>query len=96
LAAQIESLMRRAGTAGADAAPALVAGDFNALETSAQIQSLVSPGVGRGWIDAYRQVHPTDPGFTCCVPDVTSGPDQPLERRIDYLCRPRRPASARS
>jgi endonuclease/exonuclease/phosphatase family metal-dependent hydrolase len=58
--------------------PAVVAGDFNAVEESPQIQAL-------GWVDTYRQVHPSQPGYTCCVDDLTGGPDQKLKQRIDYL-----------
>jgi endonuclease/exonuclease/phosphatase family metal-dependent hydrolase len=58
--------------------PAVVAGDFNAEEEAPQIQAL-------GWVDTYRRVHPDDPGYTCCVDDLTGGPDQVLTKRIDYL-----------
>lgn len=59
---------------------AVVAGDFNALEDSPLIQTLSS-----AWVDTYRQVHPNDPGFTCCVDDLQAGPGEPLEKRIDYV-----------
>ncbi len=58
--------------------PALVAGDFNATEDSPQIQAL-------GWIDTYRTAHPHDLGLTCCVDDLSAGPGERLEKRIDYL-----------
>ena len=58
--------------------PALVAGDFNAVEGSPQIQTL-------RWVDTYRLAHPGEDGFTCCVDDLTAGPDQLLDKRIDYL-----------
>ena len=58
--------------------PALVAGDFNATEDEPQIQAL-------GWIDTYRAANPADPGWTCCVDDLSAGPGEPLEERIDYL-----------
>jgi endonuclease/exonuclease/phosphatase family metal-dependent hydrolase len=59
---------------------AVVAGDFNAREDSPQVQQLA----GR-WIDTYRVAHPDDEGFTCCIDDLAQGPDEPLEKRIDYL-----------
>ena len=58
--------------------PAVVAGDFNATEDAPQIQAL-------GWVDTYRQAHPDEPGYTCCVDDLAGGPDQALDKRIDYL-----------
>lgn len=58
--------------------PAIVAGDFNAPEDSLQIGEL-------GWIDTYRAANPDDPGPTCCVDVLTSGPGDPLEMRIDYV-----------
>ena len=58
--------------------PAVVAGDFNATEDEPQIQAL-------GWVDTYRSAQPLDPGHTCCVDDLTAGPSEPLEKRIDYI-----------
>lgn len=60
--------------------PALVAGDFNATEDSAQIQDLA-----RGWVDLYRAANPGLAGLTCCVDDLHQGPEEALEKRIDYL-----------
>ena len=58
--------------------PALVAGDFNAVEGSPQIQTL-------RWVDTYRLAHLGEDGFTCCVDDLTASPDELLDKRIDYL-----------
>lgn len=58
----------------------VVAGDFNALEGSPQIMDLA--GV---WMDTYRLAHPNDPGLTCCIDDLQSGPEEALEERIDYI-----------
>ena len=60
--------------------PALIAGDFNAVETTPQIQSLT-----RTWQDAYRAIHPTESGATCCVDEIDNGPDEILEQRVDYV-----------
>jgi len=60
--------------------PTIVAGDFNATEESPQIRAL-----SRQWIDTYRVVHPEEKGATCCVDDLSAGPDEPLEKRIDYV-----------
>jgi endonuclease/exonuclease/phosphatase family metal-dependent hydrolase len=61
---------------------AVVAGDFNAREESPQMRELV----GR-WLDTYRVAHPDpdDEGYTCCIDDLSAGPGEPLEKRIDYL-----------
>lgn len=58
----------------------VVGGDFNAVEDSPQIVDLSS-----SWVDAYRKLHPDDPGFTCCIDNLTAGPGEPLEKRIDYI-----------
>jgi endonuclease/exonuclease/phosphatase family metal-dependent hydrolase len=63
--------------------PALVGGDFNTEEHEAQIRTL-------SWMDTYRSANPDDPGFTCCVQDLTpntveAGQAAGLDRRIDYL-----------
>jgi endonuclease/exonuclease/phosphatase family metal-dependent hydrolase len=72
-AASLAAFVARSG-----GGPAVVAGDFNAEEGEPQIRAL-------GWVDTYRQVHPDEPGYTCCVGDLTGGPDQVLDKRIDYL-----------
>jgi len=59
---------------------AVIAGDFNAREDSPQIQALAA-----AWTDTYRAVHPADPGYTCCIDDFAQGPEESLEKRIDYL-----------
>ncbi len=60
--------------------PAIAAGDFNATEGSYQVRALTAQ-----WTDAYRAANPQDAGPTCCVDDLQAGPDEPLEKRIDYL-----------
>lgn len=57
----------------------LVAGDFNAREDSPQIRLLSG-----AWMDAFRALHPGEPGLTCCIDDLNAGPGEPLEERIDY------------
>jgi endonuclease/exonuclease/phosphatase family metal-dependent hydrolase len=58
----------------------LIAGDFNALQDSAQILDL-----SRGWVDTYRLANPDLPGPTCCVEDLTVSSGEMLQKRIDYL-----------
>ncbi|MEJ2209427.1 MAG: endonuclease/exonuclease/phosphatase family protein [Anaerolineae bacterium] len=64
--------------AASGAGPAVVCGDFNATEDEPQIRAL-------DWVDTYRQVHPDDPGDTCCVDDLAAGPGQVLDKRIDFV-----------
>lgn len=60
--------------------PAVIAGDFNATESSPQIQAL-----SQMWLDSFRLLHPERPGYTCCVDDLSAGPGEALEERIDYV-----------
>ncbi len=75
---QAEAL--RAFVQATGSAPAVVGGDFNAREDEDHMLALSSV-----WIDAYRSVHAADPGFTCCIDDLTTDPSEPLEKRIDYV-----------
>ena len=59
---------------------AIIAGDFNAQDNEAQIMAL--EGV---WLDVHRKVNPFVIAPTCCVSDLTAGPGEPLEVRIDYI-----------
>ncbi len=74
---QVESLLAFADNVEG---PAILAGDFNALESSPQIISLSSV-----WVDAYRAIHPGELGYTGSVDNLQAGPDEPLEKRIDYI-----------
>ncbi|HSF81871.1 MAG TPA: endonuclease/exonuclease/phosphatase family protein [Anaerolineales bacterium] len=58
----------------------VVAGDFNAQEDSPQIVDLMT-----NWTDAYQAIHPGEEGLTCCIDDLVAGPEEPLEKRIDYI-----------
>jgi endonuclease/exonuclease/phosphatase family metal-dependent hydrolase len=77
---QSASLMAFVQAGSTPVLPAIVAGDFNARPDSPQIQALLDGG----WIDTYRAAHPGAPGFTCCI-DNLAGPDQVLDKRIDYI-----------
>jgi endonuclease/exonuclease/phosphatase family metal-dependent hydrolase len=59
---------------------AIVAGDFNATEDMPQIQALAGQ-----WLDAHSIVDPDGEGPTCCVADISQGPEQRLVERIDYV-----------
>lgn len=58
----------------------LIAGDFNAAESSPQIGLLTTD-----WIDAYRHVHPDDDGKTCCIDQTKFFGRDEYEERIDYI-----------
>lgn len=58
----------------------LIAGDFNAEESSQQIQALLP-----NWIDVFRSANPAELGVTCCIDDLHNGPEEPIEIRIDYI-----------
>lgn len=60
--------------------PAVLMGDFNALEGSATIDLLTER-----FVDVYRAVDAEGPGYTCCQ-DALTDPEPAQEReRIDYL-----------
>lgn len=60
--------------------PAIVAGDFNAVEDSPQIQSLT-----KLWQDGFRLIYPEAQGGTCCVSDLSDASATGMSNRIDYL-----------
>lgn len=62
------------------ALPSLVMGDFNAGEQLAAIQALTN---GAGFVDAFRAVNPSAPGFT--VWQQIEAPAPTVFRRVDYV-----------
>ena len=77
-AAQVESLLAFVQTEATH--PAIIAGDFNAVESSPQMIRLAEI-----WHDSYRLVYPHEPGPTCCISDLVNAPTTELQERIDYL-----------
>ncbi|TKJ30509.1 MAG: hypothetical protein CEE40_04740 [Chloroflexi bacterium B3_Chlor] len=75
---QAKSLMAFVARRGEE--PAIVAGDFNAMEDSPGIKAISTQAV-----DTYRAMHPEDPGFTCCIDDLSSAFPDPPDERIDYV-----------
>jgi endonuclease/exonuclease/phosphatase family metal-dependent hydrolase len=59
---------------------AVIAGDFNAGEDEAHMVSLAET-----WADSFRTLHPEDPGYTSAIDDLKAGPEESLEKRIDYV-----------
>lgn len=62
------------------ALPTLLMGDFNAPEDSHAMATLTSKA---GFVDAFRDVHPTAAGFTCDQALYTPTPT--VSERIDYI-----------
>ena len=59
----------------------IVAGDFNSLEDSPQIKFISTK-----WIDTYRKTNPEEPGFTCCIDELTvPDADEVLDQRFDFI-----------
>lgn len=75
---QAESLRRFIETNRVD--PTVVAGDFNSQEDNPQITELANT-----WSDSYRFIHPEEDGLTCCIDNLSNGPGETLEERIDYI-----------
>jgi endonuclease/exonuclease/phosphatase family metal-dependent hydrolase len=77
-AAQLASMQAFVRATGI--APAVIGGDFNAREDEAHIVALAPE-----WVDTHAAANPGDPGLTCCIDDLHSGPEESLEKRIDYV-----------
>jgi endonuclease/exonuclease/phosphatase family metal-dependent hydrolase len=63
--------------------PTVIAGDLNSSRANPLLQGaavLVDEG---GFVDAWTQVHPGEPGYTCCRNAQLSGGE--LTQRIDYV-----------
>jgi endonuclease/exonuclease/phosphatase family metal-dependent hydrolase len=71
--------------------PLIMAADFNANASSASDPSnltyklLVQGGTNGKFTDAWKQLHPTDPGFTCCQAANLQNPVSQLSQRIDLV-----------
>lgn len=77
-AAQVESLLAFVQTEATH--PAIIAGDFNAVEDSPQMIKLAEI-----WQDSYRLAYPDELGPTCCISDLVNSPTTELQERVDYL-----------
>lgn len=73
------SALLRAVESSAHRHPSIVGGDFNAEEHAPEISMLTR----RGWLDAFRAVHPDVPG--CTSPQTVDAPAGTASRRIDFL-----------
>jgi endonuclease/exonuclease/phosphatase family metal-dependent hydrolase len=74
--AQLASLVAYVTQAGDG--PSIVAGDLNATEDVLQVAAA-------DWLDTFRVARPDDPGYTCCVDDLSAKTDCTLAKRIDYV-----------
>jgi len=61
--------------------PLIVLGDFNASESSSTYQSILKGG----FTDAWSQIHPGDPGFSCCQGEDLLNQTSQLKERIDFV-----------
>jgi endonuclease/exonuclease/phosphatase (EEP) superfamily protein YafD len=61
--------------------PVLIAGDFNAPDTTPAYSAATSAG----FVDLWKAANPNDPGYTCCEPDTLRNPTPQLHVRLDYL-----------
>lgn len=62
--------------------PVVLAGDMNTSTTTTTYAALT----GAGFVDVWAQLHPVDPGFTCCevLPEIVN-PEPTLSERIDFM-----------
>jgi endonuclease/exonuclease/phosphatase family metal-dependent hydrolase len=60
--------------------PGVLMGDLNSVESSAAMAALASE---IGFVDAFRAIHPEDPGFTVYQPVTV--PERRVRRRVDYV-----------
>ena len=71
--------------------PVIIAADFNANASSTSDPSnltyklLVGGGTNGKFTDAWKQLHPTDPGYTCCQAANLQNPISQLSQRIDLV-----------
>ncbi len=78
LGCQVEQAARIV-SAWRGAMPAVLMGDLNGVEATPWIAALGD----RGFVDAFRSVHPTEPGVTTW--QRIDGPVSTARRRIDYI-----------
>ena len=71
--------------------PVIMAADFNANASNTSDPSnltyklLVRGGTNGKFTDAWKQLHPTDPGYTCCQAANLQNPVSQLSQRIDLV-----------
>ncbi len=64
--------------------PLVLVGDFNS-DTNGNGTSTYGNLIASGFVDAWSQAHPGDPGFTCCQDANLLNPTSKLSRRIDLV-----------
>ncbi|MCA9793036.1 MAG: endonuclease/exonuclease/phosphatase family protein [Candidatus Eremiobacteraeota bacterium] len=86
---QVTHLARALAARPAQAMPAILAGDFNAVPESDEIRMLTGkrqvPVPGYAYYDAWEVVHPTDPGFTWERTNPYTHAALEPDRRLDYV-----------
>ena len=66
------------------ALPLILVGDFNSAAGASNTATYANIQAA-GFVDAYEQANPGDPGFTCCHADDLQNPAPQLNRRIDHI-----------
>jgi exonuclease III len=82
--AQAQELVQ---TAGDTSLPVVFAGDFNATadDTSDPTFATYQAVVDGGFRDAWKLLHPNQPGFTCCQAADLLNATSTLSHRIDLI-----------
>lgn len=65
------------------AMPTVLAGDLNSSSANPLLQGAVVLTEEGGFVDAWAELHPDEPGYTCCRTGQLSGGT--LSQRIDYV-----------
>ena len=67
------------------ALPIVFMGDFNLDPASLKLPSTYQLLINAGFSDAWKQRHPSDPGFTCCQDANLQNPNSELSTRMDLV-----------
>lgn len=90
-AAQVAQAAEFLAGPGNTALPLVWVGDFNSLANGEPVTGAVPATftypnlIAAGFIDAWREDHPSDPGFTCCHASNLLNPAPTLDERIDLV-----------
>lgn len=65
--------------------PVVIAMDSNAQANPDPIDPAYTDFLTGGFVDAWTDLHPSDPGFTCCQAPLVDNPVSELTHRIDLI-----------
>ena len=80
--AQVAQGMELLQTLAEEALPVVLVGDFNSAAKGSTTPTYANLVAG-GLVDAWKQVHPYQPGYTCCFNETLKAED--FNRRIDHI-----------